>query len=422
MSDPQEKPGGEAQETHDPQPEGIYTSDNEENKNQNDDDIDPWTGFLIAIRNEKLDTFKELLNKHPTNATRIEVATRQPAIFAIAQCSDEDIILEMLKTMAEKGADLAFKDTLKQNIMFYAAKDGKVRTVEYLFSQGVPVNISDSYQQNPLFYAARDGRTEMCQKLIQLGLEPNQPDLNNQTCIFYAAKTGQLETCKFLIEHGARHDYTDNKHQTPLYWARKSNNHALIEYFQSFKNTKKSEKAQPKKEHPPAPQATTQQQAPVQQTKAHPQPQPVQQQPQPQIAAPVVSQPSLTHSISNDSKNAKRRRDKEEPKHPYRIFYSDEHGHKHEMTYADFEKFKKENPKIAELLLNPDKIQSVEAEQREKESWERIANKIIQTLWKMKGCYHFHLPVDPMKLNCLDYFDIVKQPMDFGTIKIIEST
>lgn len=40
-------------------------------------------------------------------------------------------------------------------------------------------------------------------------------------------------------------------------------------------------------------------------------------------------------------------------------------------------------------------------------------------LWKSKGAYFFHSPVDPKKFNIPDYFDIVKKPMDFGTIKVL---
>jgi len=35
----------------------------------------------------------------------------------------------------------------------------------------------------------------------------------------------------------------------------------------------------------------------------------------------------------------------------------------------------------------------------------------------MKGCYIFQEPVDPIKYCIADYFDIIKEPMDFGTIK-----
>lgn len=62
---------------------------------------------------------------------------------------------------------------------------------------------------------------------------------------------------------------------------------------------------------------------------------------------------------------------------------------------------------------------------KEDETWEKIAKKIlskplvyVDTIWKAKGAYFFHSPVDPKKYGIIDYFDIVKKPMDFGTIKV----
>ena len=43
--------------------------------------------------------------------------------------------------------------------------------------------------------------------------------------------------------------------------------------------------------------------------------------------------------------------------------------------------------------------------------------KIITTLWKSKGSELFHKPVDPLLLGLSDYFDVIKHPMDFSTIK-----
>ena len=37
--------------------------------------------------------------------------------------------------------------------------------------------------------------------------------------------------------------------------------------------------------------------------------------------------------------------------------------------------------------------------------------------WKLKGAYWFQEPVDPVKYNIMDYFDIVTKPMDLGSIK-----
>jgi len=48
-----------------------------------------------------------------------------------------------------------------------------------------------------------------------------------------------------------------------------------------------------------------------------------------------------------------------------------------------------------------------------------MAKKILNICWKCKGAYIFHQAVDPIKLGIEDYFEIVKQPMDFGTIKVI---
>ena len=52
-----------------------------------------------------------------------------------------------------------------------------------------------------------------------------------------------------------------------------------------------------------------------------------------------------------------------------------------------------------------------------KDTWRTIALKIISNLWKAKGGNFFHEPVDPVKLNITGYFEVVKKPMDFGTIR-----
>jgi hypothetical protein len=51
------------------------------------------------------------------------------------------------------------------------------------------------------------------------------------------------------------------------------------------------------------------------------------------------------------------------------------------------------------------------------DSWEKAAKRIINNIWKHNSAYIFHEPVDPVKLNVPDYYDIIKNPMDFATIK-----
>ena len=49
------------------------------------------------------------------------------------------------------------------------------------------------------------------------------------------------------------------------------------------------------------------------------------------------------------------------------------------------------------------------------DSWDKAAKRLINSLWK---CGHlFHNPVDPDLLGIPDYFDVVTDPIDLGTIK-----
>ncbi len=53
----------------------------------------------------------------------------------------------------------------------------------------------------------------------------------------------------------------------------------------------------------------------------------------------------------------------------------------------------------------------------ENDSWAKADTKILNLCCKMKGAYYFLEPVDPVKFNIMDYFDIVTQPMDLGTVR-----
>ncbi len=43
--------------------------------------------------------------------------------------------------------------------------------------------------------------------------------------------------------------------------------------------------------------------------------------------------------------------------------------------------------------------------------------KLMNTLWKGNQAYFFHEAVDPIKLDLPTYFEVIKSPMDFSTIK-----
>jgi hypothetical protein len=51
------------------------------------------------------------------------------------------------------------------------------------------------------------------------------------------------------------------------------------------------------------------------------------------------------------------------------------------------------------------------------DSWDKAAKRLINSLWRCNSAQIFHNPVDPDRLGIPDYFDIVKEPIDLGTIK-----
>lgn len=51
------------------------------------------------------------------------------------------------------------------------------------------------------------------------------------------------------------------------------------------------------------------------------------------------------------------------------------------------------------------------------DSWEKVAKKLMTSLWKNRDAEVFHRPVDPIELGLPDYFDKIKHPMDFSTVK-----
>jgi hypothetical protein len=52
------------------------------------------------------------------------------------------------------------------------------------------------------------------------------------------------------------------------------------------------------------------------------------------------------------------------------------------------------------------------------EQWDAKAKKLMNTLCKFADSEIFLKPVNPIELGIPDYFDIIKRPMDFGTIKV----
>ena len=106
-----------------------------------------------------------------------------------------------------------------------------------------------------------------------------------------------------------------------------------------------------------------------------------------------------------------------EPKQSYKIVFLNEKGEPHDLTEEEAVKLFDSIPKLRELATNPDSISEEEIKSVELETWDKIALKIVTSCSKQKGAFYFVEPVDPVKFNIVDYYDIISKPMDLGTVK-----
>lgn len=268
----------------------------------------------------------------------------------------------------KKGVSLTATDILDQTALFYASRDGRSKVIKLLLEAGCSPNHRDQYGQTPIYYAARENQLEIAQQLINAGADLNNEDMHQQTCLFYAARQGNIDMCAKLIDNGANINHTDNKKQTPLHWAQKSKKSETVDY--------------------------------------------------------LISRGASTINKRNDKKRVQKAKkptnDRKEPKkYVLTIFVN---GQWLPLTEEDFQKLEKECPEVANIIKNPSELEKIEVPDISEEvpiydHWEKAAKRIINHLWKHESAWLFHYPVDVKAWRIEDYYTIVKDPMDFTTIK-----
>ena len=98
-------------------------------------------------------------------------------------------------------------------------------------------------------------------------------------------------------------------------------------------------------------------------------------------------------------------------------------GNYEEINTEELDKLKRKCPLVAQLLENPSLVDQLNDPELAEENtplydnWEKAAKRLLATLWRTNSAQIFHNPVDPDRLGIPDYFEVVKDPIDFGTIK-----
>ena len=285
----------------------------------------------------------------------------------------------MARVLLEMGVSPSQRDTLNQTTLYYASREGKNQLIDFLLEHGCNPNQIDNYGQSPIFYACREGKLNTVQKLMDLGANHDYVDNNGQTPVFYTIKNNRIEMVEYLLSRGIDVNVKDNKGTTPIEYAKRLNKQQIVDLLlqhgaKLLDNGPAAQKNKAKKVQPP----------------------------------PVQQKPKI-----NERKVSKR----------YQLTVLKD-GIYESMNEDEWVRFQQEHPEIARYFDSDDQdvLRDIQYQELPEnvviyDHWDKAAKRIVNTLLKNQQAWIFYEPVDPQKLNIPDYFDIVKEPMDLGTIK-----
>lgn len=151
-------------------------------------------------------------------------------LFYAVQRNNDDEATALCKLLCEEllTCDPKQVDRNQQTALFFAARDGNAQCVRYLTSRGCHPDHRDSALQTALFYAARDGRVKAVEALLDSGANVNNADHLGQTALFYGARDGRTATVALMLERGANMNLRDRHRRTALYYAIRNNHRDMV--------------------------------------------------------------------------------------------------------------------------------------------------------------------------------------------------
>ena len=98
-----------------------------------------------------------------------------------------------------------FVEQIKTNISLIEeiAQRPCLKTLEFLFNQGLSLDFTNKFKQTLLHFAAIKGQIANIEFLLEKGVALNAQDLSKKTALYLATAQGHLSAVKFLIEKGA---------------------------------------------------------------------------------------------------------------------------------------------------------------------------------------------------------------------------
>jgi hypothetical protein len=96
----------------------------------------------------------------------------------------------------------ATAETIHSNLR-HAARQGDIKTMDYLLKEGADVNAKNQNGATALFAAALNGQTEAVKFLLSKGADINARDVHDYTVLIHVSASGNVEMVKLLVAQGA---------------------------------------------------------------------------------------------------------------------------------------------------------------------------------------------------------------------------
>lgn len=157
--------------------------------------------LLYACIINDVELIKERLEKATPAQLKKKDMEHGTALHAAAVHGNKEAVDLLLK----KGADLSWKDSMKDTPMLSCIQNGKLEMAKYLIEIGSDVNAQGFHNRNGFsqLIVCRTWDKEFAQYLVDKGCDVNSMSRDQCSLLMDAAGYNNAEALKFLLDHGA---------------------------------------------------------------------------------------------------------------------------------------------------------------------------------------------------------------------------
>ncbi|KAI1418784.1 ankyrin repeat-containing domain protein [Xylaria sp. FL1777] len=183
------------------------------------DDNSDQTPIAVAVENGHFEVVQRLLKSDPA----LIAHCGRPLVEAARKGS-----LKTVKFLYEEGVRLESKGNFGQTALHKACIAQNKDLVDYLLSNHIDPDSVDDSERTPLYYAAEKGNLHIVNALIDRDANVNILDRRLETALFKPAGKGHIAVVKRLLEAGTDATILDMWQRTPLRFAAMYGHHEVV--------------------------------------------------------------------------------------------------------------------------------------------------------------------------------------------------